>query len=113
MSSFDSSDTSSIEKENGVIMNRLIAFKSTKEFYWKEQGFLKNNTARIVDLNDERFIQLKQWSGQDAGDWYIQIMNKDDPEHFFIRWIKDVSFWKPFDHIPEICIITWYESGRL
>lgn len=84
----------------------VVIFNSSPEYYWKELEGIKNNTVRKLSKRDKRFKILKEIEvmvsaeGHLTEDFLIKITN-NKTNNFFIRQIKDVSFWEDF------VIITW------
>lgn len=79
-------------------MNSII-FKSNPEFYAKEESGVKNNTVRIEDLSDERFILLER-SILQGFPLSIKIVNNKTFESF-TRVIQDISNYQ------GLVVITW------
>lgn len=77
-----------------------FVFKSTDEYFWKEEADVKNNTIREIDLSDERFRQLIAWSEYGWNDGTISI-TIEGTNGIFTRDIKDITIWNNF------MIITW------
>jgi len=86
-------------------MNTIFKFKSQQPYYDKERHGIKNNTVRVIDLNDERFLDLIYWNrvGWNDGDIQIQITNTET-KNFFIRDIRDISIYN------NLMVITWNEK---
>lgn len=94
----------------------VLLFKSDPENYKKEELGVKNNTLRWIEKEDPRLqaiLDIKDYleAGIIKG-WMIELKKAgfDNPQimisnarsnHFFVRDIKDVTFWKGW------CIITW------
>jgi len=84
----------------------LFKFKSQQPYYDKERYGIKNNTVRVIDLNDERFLDLIYWNrvGWNDGDIQIQITNVEQPNNSFTRDIRDISIYN------NLMVITWNEK---
>ena len=80
----------------------IIPFKSSNEFFFKEQKGFKRNTCRKVELTDRRFEDLHRimTHGASPND-YIEISFVSNLKVNFKRKIKDVSYWE------GIFIISW------
>lgn len=82
-----------------------IKFKSWPENYKKERDGRKPNTFRKIDLDDEKFKELIEYSKlQHKGllkPLYIDIVNSEKPKLRFIKKISDITIY-------EGCIIiSW------
>ena len=83
----------------------FVTFKSYISYYWAEKEGLKPNTAREVDLTDDRFRKLVEWQ-QEAGrtgeykNKFVRISNEPH-KTFFDRPIQHICFWK------NLVIISW------
>ena len=78
----------------------VIGFKSDMFNYLKEESGRKPNTVRKVDLNDKRFIILKQFSATPRMNLWIRII-RTTFEKTFERKVKDVTFFDGY------VIISW------
>jgi len=78
-------------------------FKSRQPFYDKERSGVKNNTAREIDLNDDKFLELIQhmMNGFNDGDIQIEIIEADWVDRYFVRDIRDISVYN------NVMVITW------
>lgn len=81
-----------------------VKFKSIPKFYEKEKKYIKTNTVRKYDPNDERFEILKEASEKEnlrqKSFYIIEIINTETGESFK-RFIQDVSIWE------DLYIITF------
>lgn len=96
------------EEKNGEendTMRPNFTFKSTGKLYLKEQSGRKNNTIRLIDLEDERFLNLIYWlqRGFGIGDVTITIVGENGK---FTRNIQDISIYK------EWVVITWEHADQ-
>ena len=80
----------------------IITFKSKDYIFEKEKDGRKPNTFRKVDNLDERFEFLS--NNTITG---IQIINKNNPEEFFIRKVSDITFWDGY------VIISWEHNSKI
>ena len=81
-------------------MNKTVEFKSDTPYYYKEQGSLKTNTIRKIDMADDRFIILRKM--KDNNDYgMIKIIHRQLPEESFIRNISDITEW------DKCYLISW------
>ena len=78
-----------------MVLDREFRFKSYSHIYEKERADVKNNTVRVIDLNDDRFTQLVAWSewGWNDGEIQIIIQRGDNEKDYFIRDIRDITIW--------------------
>lgn len=83
-------------------LSRLFVFRSSGEYYWKEEHDIKNNTVRKIDLNDVRFRELIAWmeTGWNDGDIKIKMLSAESLK-FFVRDIRDISVR------DDLMVITW------
>lgn len=79
---------------------KKVEFKSNPEIWKKEMMGIKPNTFRKVDMNDERFKILKQFSEGYINYLDIKIINEIECRAFE-RQVKDVTFWEDY------VIISW------
>lgn len=84
-------------------MNTVFKFKSKQVFYEKEREGIKNNTVRIIGIDEDKFQELIYWNlaGYNDGDLQIKIVNADNHKQFFVRDIRDISIYH------GLMIITW------
>lgn len=83
---------------------KRVKFKSVLRFFEFERDGLKNNTVRVVDYNDERFIALMT-PGEVEEIEIEEVLSGET----FVRQIKNIVFWNATQgtrHTP-LCIITW------
>lgn len=85
------------------VMPKRFKFKSNKEFYEKERKGIKNNTVRIIDIDDMRFFDLNYYMihGFKPGEIQIEIVNNDEIDRYFVRDIVDISVYR------DQMIISW------
>ena len=94
--------------------NTIYSFKSDSEFFRDEQSGLKNNTARQIDISDERFQELlKDWKSQNYGfirismaemsgqGFHLATEKEPDKDYSFVRKIRHIAVYK------NLMIITW------
>jgi len=82
---------------------KYVKFKTVAGIYPKERAGIKNNTVRLVDMNDERFKILKEMvDNKKLGG--IIIENKETHMKFR-RDIIDICFFRIL--YLDLCIITW------
>lgn len=85
-------------------MTILVEFKSTDEYFWDEQLNVRNWTIRDVNMDEKKFQELYKIKGIVGNEEaYIKITHATKPEHFFIRSIRHIMFWKE----DTQCGITW------
>ena len=86
-----------------MVLDREFRFKSYSHIFEKERDDVKNNTVRVIDLNDDRFTQLIFWSmiGFNDGDIKIRIQRGNDDKDYFIRDIRDITIYN------GLMVITW------
>ena len=77
-------------------INNVVCFKSVKEIYRKEVSGIKPNIVRYFNNVEPKFAMLKSGKAK-----YIKITMIGLPYQFFIRKIKDVTYWK------RLVIISW------
>ena len=84
-------------------MNKIFKFMSREPYYSKERAGVKNNTAREIDLNDDRYLELitSMMNGFDDGDLKINIIRTPNKEDNFTRDIRDISVYN------NLMVITW------
>lgn len=85
-------------------MKKRYRFKSREPFYSKERAGVKNSTAREIDLNEDKFLELIQhmMNGFNDGDIEIEIIKaQTEKNNYFVRDIIDISVYN------NIMIITW------
>lgn len=84
-------------------MKSIYEFKTMNRYFWKERDGVKNNTTRIIELDEDRYLDLITWAnmGFNDGDIKIKIVNARNPNQCFIRDIRDIAIW------GNIMIITW------
>lgn len=74
-----------------------VKFKSIPKFYEKEKKYIKTNTVRKYEPNDERFEILKEASEKNGlkfnSLYAVEIINTETGESFK-RFIQDVSIWE-------------------
>jgi len=89
-----------------MVLDREFRFKSYSHIFEKERDDVKNNTVRVIDLNDDRFTQLIFWSmiGFNDGDIKIRIQRGNDDKDYFIRDIRDITIYN------GLMVITWNEE---
>ena len=76
----------------------LVEFKTSPEYFKKEESGIKPNTCRNIEIQDKRF-QLLIWMMINKS--YGKIKIKSIHSQVFIRQIKDISVW------GNIMIISW------
>jgi len=83
-------------------LGKMYTFKSLPKYFWKEKTDVKNNTVRLIDLDDVRFRELIAWSeiGFNDGDVIISIVCDNET---ITRHVRDITLWN------EYMIITWNE----
>lgn len=75
-----------------------IKFKSSPEYFKKEELGLKPNTVRNIEIQDMRFqLLIHQMINKEYGEITIQSTHGRE----FTRQIKDISVW------GNIMIISW------
>ena len=84
----------------------LFEFKAWKKYFWKERDDVKNNTVRIIDLQDERFLDLIAWNQIGYNDGDIQIRIVCDEERI-TRDIRDITIFN------DMMIITWHPAPQV
>lgn len=75
-----------------------VTFKSSPEYYKKEESGIKPNTARNIEINDKRFQVLIHWMIIKE---YGKIIIKSTHNRKFTRQIKDITVW------GNVMIISW------
>ncbi len=99
-----------------MLRHEIIDFKSLPEFFEDEKSDLKNNTARYINLEEEKFqVLLKMWKSKVYGKIRINKLSLvrcdsdkainifEDKMYSFIREIKHIAIYK------NLMIITWSE----
>jgi hypothetical protein len=89
-------------------LSTKFCFRTKREYYWKEERDIKNNTIRKIDLADERFRELIAWMeiGWNDGDINIIITDAESASKSFEREIRDITLW------DEFMIITWNPKNK-
>lgn len=95
---------------------KKFEFKSEEPFYTKEKLGIKNNTVRLIKLEDERYWDLAYWESRGFADEKLIItisltpnklhQLKPNETESFTRRIKDISIWH------NLIIITWFENNE-
>lgn len=79
-------------------MKEEICFKSSPEYYKKEQSGIKPNTVRNIEIQDKRFqLLIHQMITKE----YSKISIQCTHDRYFTRQIRDITVW------GNIMIISW------
>ena len=94
---FETSNKKPERRKMTPTKNNTVEFTSIPEIWVKEKKGIKPNTVRYVNYIEPKFIMLKEGKAK-----YIKMLQKAGfGRIFFIRKIKDITYWK------RLVIISW------
>jgi Neuraminidase (sialidase) len=79
-----------------IINNDVIMFQSNAYLYAKEKTGIKNNTVRILPIEE-----LEVFRNSLRALDHIRISKVGDKDDYFVRKIQDISFFE------DLIIFTW------